>query len=392
MRIFAPLIVCTLLALASFPAHVRAQEGRSLSRVAKSPYSAYERVALVIGNSAYPDIPLKNPANDAGDVAAELKKAGFHVRLLTNATREQMDKAISAFGREIRPGGVSMFYYAGHGIQAGGINYLVPVDSRIESEDEIPSRGVDVNLVLRKMDSARSRVNIIVLDACRNNPFSRSFRSASRGLAQMAAPKGSVIVYATDPGSVAADGSGRNGIFTKHLLAHMITPGIEVEQMLKQVRGGVEAETRGRQVPWTNTSLTGDFYFVPGKRPLPAAEVAAPLPPVTAAPGPVTRMVNDVELTENDVQGKRQITFRASGSSAAGDAVARRIAARKSALVKIRAAMSAELSVPPYQLDETRIQAIYAAGEVVDLTYGDGGTSAEVFFRVLLPDSGHASD
>lgn len=391
MRFPGSLAACILL-LASLclPGICLAQETRSLAAVNKTPPTpTSDRVALVVGNSAYHDAPLKNPANDASDVAAALKTAGFSVKLLTDATREQMEKAISAFGREIKPGGISMFYYAGHGIQANSLNYLIPVDSRIDSEDEIPSRGIDVNLVLRKMDSARSRVNLIILDACRNNPFARSFRSASRGLAQMAAPKGSVIVYATDPGSVAADGSGRNGVFTKHLLAHMSTPGIEVEQMLKQVRGGVETETHGRQVPWTNTSLTGNFYFVPGKAPVQPAvsgdaqHVGTPAPPPT--PGAQTRMVGEVELTEATTRGKRQIIFKASGASATGDAVARRISAQKAALAKIRGAMISELSEAPYNLDEAKILALYGAGEVIDLSYGDGGGTADVSYRVVIP-------
>jgi uncharacterized caspase-like protein len=160
-------------------------------------------------------------------------------------------------------GGIGLFYYAGHGMQVKGRNYLIPIDADIQTEDEIAFNAVDANLVLEKMDAANNGLNVVILDACRNNPFARSFRSAAQGLAQMDAPSGTLIAFATAPGSVASDGEGSNGVYTKHLIEHMGVAGVPVEQLFKRVRIGVTQETRDRQVPWESSSLKGDFYFKP---------------------------------------------------------------------------------------------------------------------------------
>ena len=156
-----------------------------------------------------------------------------------------MRAAVRDFSREIRQGGVGLFYFAGHGVQVDGRNFLIPVGSNIEEEFEVADEGLDAESVLRAMEKADNRLNIIILDACRNNPFARRFRSADRGLARMSAPTGSLVAYATAPGQVAADGDGRNGIFTKHLLNAMQEPGRTLEQVFKQVRIEVEQETVG---------------------------------------------------------------------------------------------------------------------------------------------------
>ncbi|OGR31114.1 MAG: hypothetical protein A2005_05200 [Desulfuromonadales bacterium GWC2_61_20] len=219
---------------------------------------------MIIGNAAYETSPLKNPANDATDVAAALRELGFKVKLVTDGDQLEMGKAITAFGSVLKEkGGTGLFFYAGHGMQVNGRNYLIPVASSIEAEDEVPYRGIDVGMVLSKMESAGNPMNIIILDACRNNPFARSFRSASRGLVQMDAPTGSLIVYSTAPGSVASDGTGRNGTFTEQLLANMATPNIDVELMLRKVRSEVYSTTEGRQTPWSSSSLQGAFVFNP---------------------------------------------------------------------------------------------------------------------------------
>ncbi|MBN2285224.1 MAG: caspase family protein [Tissierellales bacterium] len=220
------------------------------------------RIALVIGNSAYETAPLKNPVNDAKDMADSLKELGFDVVYAENAGEEAMKLAILDFGKKLRKGGVGLFYFAGHGIQVKGRNYLIPVDAKIESESDVEFDGVDAGRVLGKMEDAENNLNIVILDACRNNPFARSFRSETRGLARMDAPKGSFIAYSTAPGSVAEDGEGRNGIYTRHLLKHMKTPGLTVEQIFKEVRKEVIDETHDNQIPWESSSLVGDFYFV----------------------------------------------------------------------------------------------------------------------------------
>jgi len=219
------------------------------------------RNALVIGNGAYPSSPLKNPANDARDVAQLLKQLGFTVMLRQDVGIRAMEKAIRDFGRQLSSGGTGVFYYAGHGMQVEGRNYLIPVDAVIESESDVRFEALDVGRVLGKMEDAGNGLNIVILDACRDNPFARGFRSARSGLARMDAPRGTLIAYATAPGSVAADGDERNGVYTRNLLAYMATPGIPVEQVFKNVRIGVIRDTNQKQVPWEASSLTGDFYF-----------------------------------------------------------------------------------------------------------------------------------
>ncbi|HUQ24040.1 MAG TPA: caspase family protein [Burkholderiales bacterium] len=219
------------------------------------------RHALVIGNTTYTNGPLKNAVNDARAMAKALGSAGFSVRVVEDATHIGMQRAVRLWGNDIAKGGVGLFYYAGHGLQVKGKNYLVPVNAEIDQEDEIEFTTLDVNVVLAKMDSAKNALNIVILDACRNNPFARSFRSVSRGLAQMDAPTGTFIAFATAPGSVASDGTGVNGIYTEHLLREMARPGVPIEQMFKQVRIGVINDTKGQQIPWESSSLRGDFAF-----------------------------------------------------------------------------------------------------------------------------------
>ncbi len=232
-----------------------------LKKVSNDDVNTERRIALVIGNSAYKSSPLRNPVNDADDIASKLGSLGFQVTKGKDMTRKEMRKTIRQFGKNLKKGGVGLFYYSGHGIQLNGKNYLVPVGVDIQSEDEIEDEAIDAGMVLRKMDTADNTMNMVFLDACRDNPFARSFRSTSRGLAQMDAPSGSLIVYATAPGSVAADGYGRNGTFTKNLLAHMYTAGLEVGQLLRKVRVSVKKETRGKQIPWESSSIEGNFYF-----------------------------------------------------------------------------------------------------------------------------------
>jgi uncharacterized caspase-like protein len=253
-----------------------------LSAAAERALGTGSRYALIIGNSHYAIGPLRNPVNDARALAQVLRALAWNVDLVENASYPVMDKAIRAFGDSLREGYVGLFYYAGHGVQVGGRNFLIPVDSVIEREDEIPFKAIDVGQVLAKLESAGNAMNIVILDACRNNPFARSTRSAVAGLAHMDAPVGSIIAYATAPGAEARDGLGSNGVYTKHLLANISVPGLKVEDVFKRVRAAVRQETQGEQVPWENTSLEGDFYFVPAE----AASVDTPSVAMAQPPSP----------------------------------------------------------------------------------------------------------
>ncbi len=226
-----------------------------------APASGERRVALLIGNSAYKEAPLKNPVNDARDMAAALRRLGFEVMEITNANQKSMNLAIAHFGEKLRADTVALFFYAGHGMQVRGKNYIIPVDAQISSEATVRAMAVDVDTVMDQL--AVSPMNIVILDACRNNPFERKFRSTGGGLAQMDAPKGSLIAYATAPGKTAADGDSRNGLYTQELLKHIQTPGLPLEAVFKRVRNGVMAASGEAQTPWEASSLTGDFYFRP---------------------------------------------------------------------------------------------------------------------------------
>jgi len=221
------------------------------------------RRALVIGNSEYRTAPLPNAVNDARSIARALDETGFRVTKLENASQKQMIDAVRAFGDDLRGGAIGLFYFAGHGVQVKGRNFLVPSDANISREDEIPYQAVDANQVLDKMETAKNPVNIMILDACRNNPFARGSRSGVLGLAQMDAPVGTLIAFATAPGAEASDGAGSNGVYTENLLRHIREPGLKIEDFFKRVRVGVRGATQNRQIPWENTSLEGDFFFVP---------------------------------------------------------------------------------------------------------------------------------
>ncbi len=251
------------------------------------------RVALVIGNSAYKNAPLRNPVNDANDVAAALTECGFDVVKKTDCTYEQMDGAVTDFGRRIRSAKVALLFYAGHGMQAEGQNFLIPIDANLETASEAKFRCVNAGLVLTKMEAAGTDVNIVILDACRNNPFARTFRAETKGLAVMDAAKGSIIAYATAPGSVAADGTGRNGLFTGNLLKYLRTPSLDIRDVFMRTRIDVAKATADKQIPWENTSLMGEFYFRRGAS-----------SSTTSKPPPV-----DVDRLDPLAQLKKQITY-----------------------------------------------------------------------------------
>ena len=223
--------------------------------------AAAERVALLVGNNNYSTTPLRNAVNDAKDLGDALKELGFTVIVKENASRREMIEAIREFDKALEGASVALFFYAGHAMQFKDRNYLVPIDAAMGSEEDVTFFSVEVAQIFDRMDRARTRFNFIILDACRDNPFAASFKVSSTGLAQMSSPSGTLIAYATSPGSVAADGFGRNGIYTKHILQNIRVPDLPVEIMFKRVREGVERETRKLQTPWDSSSLKGDFAF-----------------------------------------------------------------------------------------------------------------------------------
>lgn len=251
------------------------------------PTSAEQRNALVIGNSAYRKTsPLINPRNDAELVSRTLAGLGFNVTTILDADQPTMKRAMVEFGRVLRSSDtVGLFYYAGHGLQVGTRNYLVPVDASIADETEVGLATVALDELLATMERADSRINIVVLDACRNNPFARGFRSASGGLAPVLAPRGTFVAYATAPGAVAADGEQGNSPYTSALAKALVTPGASLEQVFKRTRFDVLSSTKGQQVPWETTSITGEFYFKPGTAGAPPPVSTVP-PPRPAAPAP----------------------------------------------------------------------------------------------------------
>jgi uncharacterized caspase-like protein len=220
------------------------------------------RLALVVGNGSYADSPLKNPVNDARAMEAKLKTLGFEVTKVENLKRRDIGRTLNGFASSVKPGDEVVVFYAGHGLQVKGVNYLPAVDAEIQSEEDVPLNSLNLGTLLERLDEAKAGVKILFLDACRNNPYARSFRSSARGLARVQdAPSGTLMHFATRPGSVAADGSGANGLYTTELLRHIDQPGMAVEQMLKRVATAVERESKGQQEPWVEGSLKGDFYF-----------------------------------------------------------------------------------------------------------------------------------
>ena len=223
------------------------------------------RVALVIGNATYKVNPLKNPVNDSTDMSRSLRSVGFEVIEANNTTLAQMREATRRFADKLGNSDVGLVYYSGHGVEVKGKNYLIPVNADIKREYEVVDQAFDASQFLEMMDNIRGpnnkRVNILIVDACRNNELQRNWRSNNNGLARMDAPGGTFISFATAPGRVAADGVGRNSPYTKHLLQALKQPNVPIEQVFKVVRRNVMEETKGEQIPWENSSLVGDFYF-----------------------------------------------------------------------------------------------------------------------------------
>ena len=240
------------------------EDNQQITEIRSIFYVSEKRLALIIGNADYIyGGLLSNPVNDARAMDAILKNVGFEVMKYENLNQKDMKKAIDNFGIRLSGYDVGLFYYAGHGIQSDGFNYLIPVEAQLMSYEDIDYDCVRADRVLSKMEYAATKVNLIILDACRNNPFERQWTrtTSGKGLAFMDAPSGSMIAYATSPGRTAADGSGKNGLYTSILLKYIQQKGLQIEEVFKSVRRDVESQSGGLQIPWESTSLKGQFYF-----------------------------------------------------------------------------------------------------------------------------------
>jgi len=238
-----------------------------------APAAAEKRVALVVGNSAYKEVgALANPVNDANAISAALKAAGFEVILGVDVDKKQFDTRIRNFADLLENADVAIFFYAGHGLQVAGRNYLIPVDAHLQGERDLDFDAVNLDFVMKQMELGRAdKTNIVFLDACRDNPFAQNLArsmgtrsmSIGKGLAQVDTGVGTFIAYSTQPGNVALDGSGKNSPFTAALAKHVNEPGRDLTSVMIEVRKDVLAATGGKQVPWDHSALTGEFYFQP---------------------------------------------------------------------------------------------------------------------------------
>lgn len=218
-----------------------------------------QRIALIIGNNNYDNLSkLKNPINDARAMKSALKKRGFNVIYKENASKRDMKKLVKEFTYKLKRGGVGLYYFAGHGINVNGQNYLVSTNSDVSSKEDVEYESYALNRITKNMQAAKNRLNIVILDACRNDPFSRS---GGGGLAPVGNAKGMFVAYATEAGNVAQDGTAKNGVFTRRLIEHMAEEGATIERVFKNVRADVQADTGGEQSPGVYNQITGDFYF-----------------------------------------------------------------------------------------------------------------------------------
>lgn len=222
------------------------------------------KVALILGNSSYSwGGNLANPKNDADDIGQALRDLGFEVASYKDVSLRTFNNALDEFGQRINGADVALFFYAGHGVQLEGENYLIPTDARLQSSGEVKYECVPVGKLLAKMEGARTKTNILLLDACRNNPFERSWSRSinGNGLKAMDAPTGTFIGFATAPNTTASDGDGRNGTYTSAILQHIKTPNLTLDQIFNRVNKAVQDNSKGRQIPWKASSLSDDFYF-----------------------------------------------------------------------------------------------------------------------------------
>jgi Caspase domain len=248
---------------------VTMSDSRKINLYAQKIDKSYveKRLALIIGNADYKNSnPLQNPLNDAKAIAKSLKEVGFTVLLYLDADLKTMKVAMDEFGDKLKNFNIALFYYAGHGMQVKGNNYLIPIDASLKVEQDAYYDCIDAGQILGKMESAGTSTNIIILDACRDNPFARSWSSRSagsggKGMAFMDAPSGSIVAYATSPGKTASDGTGKNGLYTEAFLKYVKVPNLSLEEFFKSVRSEVEKNSNKTQTPWEASSLKGSFFF-----------------------------------------------------------------------------------------------------------------------------------
>lgn len=240
----------------------------TIAAVATAPVARGPRVALVIGNGAYTGElgQLANPVNDARLIGDSLRAAGFQVEVVTDADQRAMKDAIRRLGQRVAAAGANatgLFYYAGHGVQSRGINYLAPINAPLKSEADLELDAVAANTIVAQLKNAGAKTSIMILDACRNMPLARESRDGARGLARMDSGRGSYIAYSTAPGETAADGAGRNSLFSAALATEIVRKGQPIETVFRRVRSYVSETTGGKQTPWGDSSLTEDFTFTP---------------------------------------------------------------------------------------------------------------------------------
>ena len=262
-------------------------------------FAAGDRYALVIGNAKYPDAdtPLKEPINDARDVADELKRDGFNVDIGENLTGEAMRRAFDKLYGKIKPGSVALVFFSGFGVQSNRQSYMIPVDAQIWTEQDVRHDGLSLETVLGEINSRGAGVKIALIDASRRNPYERRFRTFSAGLAPVIAPNGTLVMYSAALSSVVSDNGGDHSLFVQELLKEIRVPDLMAEETLNRTRVGVTRASRGEQVPWISSSLAEDFSFIPGvagSRPAPpppaprVGMTAAPPPPPPPAPSVAT--------------------------------------------------------------------------------------------------------
>jgi hypothetical protein len=265
----------------------------SVASIAPS-FAASDRYALVIGNAKYPDAeaPLKEPINDARDVADELKRDGFNVDIGENLTGEQMRRAFDRLYGKIKPGSVALVFFSGFGVQSNRQSFMIPIDAQIWTESDVRRDGFSLETVLGEINSRGAGVKIALIDASRRNPFERRFRSFSAGLAPVIAPNGTLVMYSAALSSVISDNGTDHSLFVRELLKEIRTPDLMAEETLNRTRVGVTRASRSEQVPWISSSLAEDFSFIPGgsgprpSSPPPPATIAAPAPLPAAIPAP----------------------------------------------------------------------------------------------------------
>lgn len=355
------LLLLALLCCCSVTSAAGADRGIDTTVATPRASADEKRVALVIGNAEYRTwSSLANPVNDARAMSDTLKRYGFRVIAAENASREAMREALRRFGAELAGGGVGLFYYAGHGTQAYGENFLIPVDADIIDEEDIRSAGISLQDVFARMERAENRLNVVILDACRVFPVKRSTRSGgSEGLIRVTAPSGTLIAYATAPNQVAKDGDGKNSPYTKNLVATINEhPGLKVEDIFKAVRTLVRSETAGRQEPWLESSIEGDFYFDPARRSGATVVINAPAP---AGGEPRTAVRRDEAANPRKALSELGVTWSNQGF---GDAL-----------------MNADLSA---------LELFFAAGWNPLSEYGEGNALAHFLWRSSTSDPARA--